>query len=107
MRCSSVMLLLLLFSLFCVACQDDSAHKAAKKLCACSKPFVKLKVQYESKLIDKETMDQASQEHLKCMGTEDPLKALENDPEAMAQFKIDFLTALQKECPEVARNMDF
>lgn len=107
MRFSSALLLLLLFSLFCASCQNNPAQKAAKRLCACSKPFVKLKVQYESKLIDKETMDKASQEHLKCMGTEDPLKALENDPVATAQFKVDFLTALQKECPEVARNMNF
>ncbi|BDS13764.1 hypothetical protein [Aureispira anguillae] len=93
--------------LFLTSCGGPSASKYAQKLCDCSEAFSKAAIQLRSGTINQATFDQIKKEHDACMGEDNPLEKLADDPEALVQFKAEFLIELEKSCPEVARNMGY
>lgn len=98
-------LVLLLVSILLVACQGKpSAEAYAERLCNCYGATSEHALQFHAGKIDRPTYEQFT---IECMGEDDPLKALENEPEALLQFKADFLDALENTCPEVARSMGY
>lgn len=90
------------------SCQSGpDAVYYAERFCDCSSDFSKAAVQLKVGTIDKVTYDQLKAEHETCMGEEDPLEDLKDDPEALQAFKGLFLTEIKKQCPSTARNMGF
>lgn len=113
MHISSIHHLLRLFVLgalfvYLSSCQSGpDATYYAKRFCDCSETFSKAAVQLKAGTIDQATYDQQKTEHEACMGEEDPLEDLKDDPEALQAFKANFLTAIKEHCPSTARNMGF
>lgn len=95
--------LLLLYS-----CQSgpDAGHYA-ERFCTCSEAFSKAAVQLQAGTIDQATYNQQKLEHETCMGEDDPLEDLKDDPEALQTFKANFLIEIKERCPSTARNMGF
>ena len=91
-----------------VGCQSgpDAAYYAGR-LCECSEDFSKAAVQLQAGTIDRATYDQLKAEQEACMGEDDPLQDLKDDPEALKAFKADFLQQLNEQCPNTARNLNF
>jgi len=90
------------------SCQSGpSAAYYAERFCACSSDFSKAAVQLKAGTIDQATYQQLQTEHTACMGEEDPLEDLKDDPEALQAFKAAFLTEITERCPSTARNMGF
>lgn len=100
---SSLILLCLLF----VSCGGPNGKDYAQKLCNCSDAFSKAAIQLKAETIDQATFDRLQAEHSICMGDDDPLGRLQDNPEALVQFKAEFLNALEEQCPEIARNMGY
>lgn len=84
----------------------DAAYYA-KRFCDCSSDFSKAAVQLKAGTINQTTYNQLKAEHETCMGDEDPLEDLKDDPEALQAFKGQFLIEIKKQCPSIARNMGF
>lgn len=98
---------LILVCLLFVSCGGPNGRTYAKKLCACSDAFSKAAIQLKAETIDQATFDRLQAEHNTCMGDDDPLGKLQDNPEALVQFKAEFLNALEEQCPEIARNMGY
>ena len=92
--------------LLLIGCNNNSslAQKHAKRFCKCSKQFSKIDIQLKSGKIDQATHDRITAEHNACMGDENPLEALKDKPQELIQFEAEFLTELEKQCPDIARN---
>ncbi len=104
-------ILSIFFSIFslgilCVACQS-SADSYAERFCECSADLAQAQFKYKNGLTSAEALEAVVQAHAVCMGEDDPLKALEDSPEKKEQFKIDFIKALEKNCPSIAKDMGF
>lgn len=97
----------MLTCLLFVSCGGPNGKDYAEKLCNCSDAFSKALIQLKAETIDQATFDQLQAEHNACMGEDDPLEALQSNPEALVQFKAEFLNALEEQCPETARNMGY
>ena len=93
--------------LLLVSCGKPSASRYAARFCACSQDFSKAGIQLKAGTIDQARFEQISTEHQACLGEDDPLKALEDKPAELIQFKAEFLTELEKQCPDVFRNLGF
>jgi|VirMetMinimDraft_7_1064189.scaffolds.fasta_scaffold56764_4 hypothetical protein len=98
---------LILACLFLVSCGRPSGKDYAQKLCDCSDVFSKAGIQLKAGTIDKATFDRLNAEHVACMGEDDPLETLKDKPEALVQFKAEFMNTLEQNCPEIARNMGY
>jgi hypothetical protein len=98
---------LILACLLLVSCGGPSGKEYAQKLCDCSDAFSKAGIKLKSGTIDRVTFDQLNAEHVACMGEDDPLETLKDNPEALVQFKAEFLNTLEANCPEIARNMGY
>jgi hypothetical protein len=100
---SSLMFICLLFA----SCGGPNGRTYAEKLCGCSDAFSKAAIQLKTETIDQATFDRLQAEHNICMGDDDPLERLQENPTALVQFKAEFLNALEEQCPEIARNMGY
>lgn len=100
---------LVLSCLLLVSCGGGpSASSYAKKFCECSPELAKAEVQHNAKRIDDATFNKIKAEHQACIGNDDnPLELLKNQPEQLKAFKTEFLLELEKQCPDIARNMNF
>jgi len=98
---------LILVCLLLVSCGRTNGKDYAQKLCDCSDAFSKAAIQVKAGTINEATAEQLKADHIICMGEDNPLKNLEDDPEALLQFKAEFIDALEKKCPEIARNMGY
>ncbi|WMX15882.1 MULTISPECIES: hypothetical protein [unclassified Aureispira] len=99
--------ILLIACLLVASCGGPSGKDYAQKLCDCSDAFSKATIQLKAGTINQATFEQLKTEHLACMGEDDPLEKLKDDPEALVQFKAEFINALENQCPEIARNMGY
>ncbi|MFT5647269.1 MAG: hypothetical protein ACI976_001958 [Aureispira sp.] len=90
-----------------VSCGGPNGKSYAKKLCNCSNAFSKASIQLEAGTIDQATFEQLKAEHINCMGDDNPLEKLKDNPAALVQFKAEFINALEEQCPEIARNMGY
>lgn len=93
--------------LLIVSCGQRSAKDYAAHFCSCSEELSKASIQFKNGLIDQTTFQQIQEEHAKCMGEDDPLEKLKDNPDAQHKFKTEFIQELEKSCPEIARNMGF
>lgn len=93
--------------LFFVSCGGPNGRDYAQKLCDCSAAFSKAAIQLKAETIDQATFDRLQADHNTCMGDDNPLERLQDNPEALVQFKAEFLNALDEKCPETARNMGY
>lgn len=100
-------LLLLGTSLLLNSCGGPSASKYAKTFCDCSEDLAKATIQLKAGTITQAEFSQIAADHSTCLGEKDPLELLKDDPEALAQFKQDFLLELENQCPKVAQGMGF
>lgn len=98
---------IILSCLFLTSCGGPSGKDYAQKLCDCSDAFSKAAIQLKAGTINQTTFDQLKEEHSACMGEDDPLEELKDDPAALVQFKAEFINALESQCPEIARNMGY
>lgn len=98
---------LILVCLLLVSCGSPNGKDYAKKLCSCSNAFSKASIQLKAGTINQATFEQLEAEHIACMGDDNPLEKLKDKPEALVQFKNEFINALKEQCPEIARNMDY
>jgi hypothetical protein len=98
---------LILACLLLVSCGGPNAKEYAKKLCACSNAFSKAPIQLKAGTINQATFEQLKAEHVICMGEDDPLEKLKDKPAELVQFKTEFISALEEQCPEIARNMGY
>jgi len=96
-----------LLSLFLTNCGEPPAQYYAKHFCACSSDFSKAGIQLKAGTIDQATYQQIATEHEACLGDDDPLEALKDKPEELAKFKRAFIEELEKQCPDIARNLGF
>lgn len=95
-------------SLLWTGCQSGpSAKHYAQRLCDCSETFSKAPIQLQAGTIDQATFDQLKADHEACMGEDDPLQDLKDDPKALQAFKADFLLQLEQQCPAIARNLGY
>ena len=99
------LVVLVFISSLLIACQGaPSAEDYASRLCTCYGTDSEAALQLRAGTIDRPAYDQLV---LDCMGDDDPLKELEEDPKALLEFKAAFLDALQASCPDVARSMGY
>ncbi len=85
--------LLLLLS----SCQSGpSASHYAQHFCDCSDEFSKAAVQLKAGTIDRATYEALQTAHETCMGEDDPLEDLKDDPEALQAFKANFVLEIEK-----------
>mgnify|MGYP000211829994 CR=1 FL=1 len=98
---------LIIASLLTISCGGPNGKDYAQKLCDCSDAFSKAAIQLKAGTINQTTFEQLKAEHITCMGEDDPLEKLKDKPEALVQFKAEFINALEKQCPEIARNMGY
>lgn len=98
---------LIFVCLLLVSCGGPNGKDYAQKLCDCSDAFSKAAIQLKAGTINEASFEQLEADHIVCMGEDNPLKKLEDDPEALLQFKAEFIDALGKKCPEIARNMGY
>ena len=92
---------------FLSACSGPSAPKYAQKFCACSEALSTAENKISTGKIDQQVFETIVAEHRACLGDDDPLEALKGRPEQLDQFKKEFLTELEKQCPTISRNMGF
>jgi len=105
---SHIFIGLLLGCLLLVSCNSGiSGQKYAQKFCACADDFSKAAIQLKAGTIDEATFKKIETDFSTCIGEEDPLEALKDKPEQLTQFKAEFLTELEKQCPDIARNMGY
>ena len=90
-----------------ISCGEKPAEEYAKKFCICSKNLSEAVNQVKLGNISQDRFNQISKEHETCMGDNDPLKSLKENPAIQEQFKADFLKELEIQCPDIARNMGF
>ena len=90
-----------------MSCGGHSADEYADRFCGCSVELAKAHIQLNNKLISPETFRAIEAEQEICMGEDDPLKALEDSPEEQELFQMEFVQALEKKCPAIARDMGF
>lgn len=96
---------LLFVSGLLVACQGKpSAEDYAQRLCDCYGAEFEGAKQLREGAIDRVAYDALV---VDCMGEDDPIKKLEDDPQAALEFKAAFLDAVQTICPDVARNLGY
>lgn len=98
---------LIFIFLLLTSCGGPSGKDYAQKLCDCSDAFSKAAIQLKAGTINQTTFEQLKTEHIACMGEDDPLEKLKEDPAALVQFKAEFINALESQCPEIARNMGY
>ena len=98
---------LIFVCLLSISCGGPNGKEYAKKLCNCSNAFSKASIQLKVGTINQATFEQLKAEHATCMGNDDPLEKLKDTPEALIQFKAEFINALEQQCPEIARNMGY
>lgn len=102
---SKYFIALLVGNFLLVACQGQpSAQEYAQRLCACYSADTEAALQLRTGAIDRAAYDQLV---LECMGADDPLQQLEDDPEALLKFKVAFLDTLEATCPDVARSLGY
>ncbi|MFK7798685.1 MAG: hypothetical protein AB8E82_14640 [Aureispira sp.] len=102
---SNYFMALIVGSFLLVACQGEpSAQEYAQRLCACYSADTDAALQLRTGTIDRTTYDQLV---LDCMGEENPLQQLEDDPQALLKFKVAFLDTLEATCPDVARSIGY
>lgn len=89
------------------SCSNSIGKRHAQQFCSCSKDFADATVQLKAGTIDKLAYNKIEAEQAACLGTENPLELLKDQPEELAQFKKDFLLELETTCPEIARNIGF
>lgn len=89
------------------SCGGSSAEHYADKFCSCSLELARANIQYKNKIIDQATYQKIEQEHNACLGESDPLEALSDSPEEQQVFEMEFLQAIEKKCPDIARDMGF
>jgi hypothetical protein len=94
----------LLFSFLVTACQSNAPEDYAERLCSCYDPTTEAAQQLR---IGQLSNSDYELQMVACMGEENPLEALKEDPEALTAFKIGFYRALQEQCPELARSMGY
>lgn len=104
--CSTVYFLLL-FSLSTSCGNGKSAEDYAERFCSCSVELAKANIQLDNKLISPEAFREIEAEQEACMGEDDPLKDLDGYPDKEQQFQFEFIQALEKKCPAIARDMGF
>jgi len=93
--------------LFLASCGKKTAADYAQQYCNCSEELGVARVQLTNGLITKEQYEQTEQQQEDCMGSDNPLETLKEDPEALATFKASFLIEITKQCPKTAQNMGF
>lgn len=98
---------LIVACLLIISCGGPNGKDYAQKLCDCSDDFSKAAIQLKAGTINQTTFEQLKAEHIACMGEDDPLEKLKDNPEALVQFKAEFINALGNQCPEIARNMGY
>lgn len=98
----------LIFScLFLIGCGGGpSASKYAQRFCNCSSEFSKAAIQLKAGTINQDKFNELKVAHDACIGDDNPLELLKDAPEKLVQFKAEFLLELDKQCPEIARNMN-
>lgn len=101
-----IFFVLCFFSILVSSC-GKSAADYAQQFCDCSADLAHANLRYKNGLINEDEFSKISQTHLACMGEDNPLKALENEPEKQKEFKIEFIKALEKNCPNIARDMGY
>lgn len=89
------------------ACAGPSAPNYAQKFCACSAALSTAEIRITTGKIDQQEFEAIVAEHRLCIGKDDPLEQLKDQPEQLDQFKKEFLTELEKQCPNISRNMGF
>ncbi|MGH1337655.1 MAG: hypothetical protein ACRBFS_16160 [Aureispira sp.] len=88
-----------------VACQNTpSAEDYALRFCTCYDTNSEAAVQLRAGELDQPSYDQLV---LECMGEDDPLKELEENPAALLEFKVAFLDAIKANCPALAQSMGY
>lgn len=90
-----------------ISCGSSLGKKHAQQFCACSTEFSTASIQVKAGTIDQATFDKIAKEHEVCLGSENPLQKLKDKPKELIQFKQDFLVELEKQCPEIAKNLGF
>ena len=98
--------LILCCSIIVSSC-GKSAADYAKQYCNCSPDLARATLQHKNGLISQTDLAKVIKTHEDCMGTDDPLQALEKSPEEKEQFKAEFIQALEKNCPNIARDMGY
>lgn len=102
---SNYFIILLLSNFVLVACQGEpSAQEYAQRLCACYSADADAALQLRTGAIDRATYDQLVVE---CMGEDNPLQQLEDNPQALLKFKVAFLDTLEATCPDVAQSLGY
>lgn len=104
---SKKIIFLFLSTCFLTACTGPSASKYAQKFCACSEALSKAESKITTGKIDQQGFEAIVAEHRLCIGTDDPLEQLKDQPKKLDQFKKEFLTELEKQCPVISRDMGF
>ena len=89
------------------SCGQKTAKEYAAKFCACSINLSKAIDEVRSGNISQENFNKISKDHEECIGDDDPLKSLNDNPVKQEEFKKNFLKELEIQCPEIARNMGF
>lgn len=98
---------ILLIVLLLTSCNKPSAHEYAQKFCTCSVDFSTANIQLKRGKISKETYNELAAKHATCMGEDNPLEMLKDQPDELLQFKAAFLSEIEKQCPDIARNMGY
>lgn len=98
---------LICLCLLLIRCSGPSAPDYAERFCACSEALSKAETKITKGKITQHEFDAIIVEHRACLGDDDPLEALKDNPDKLAQFKKEFLTELEKQCPTISRDMGF
>ena len=98
---------LIILAFMLLSCENQDAAFYAKKFCNCSKSYSDAEVRKNSDLISKEEYEIILQKHRACMGNDNPLKNIYKDPDAYKNFRIEFIEGIQRECPEIAKNLNY
>jgi hypothetical protein len=90
-----------------LSCENQDAAFYVRKFCNCSKTYSDAEVRRNADLISKEEYEIILQKHRVCMGKDNPLKNIYKDPDAYKNFRIEFIEGIQRECPEIAKNLNY
>lgn len=97
----------LLTILLLYSCGNPSAQRYAQRFCNCSADFSTAAIELKRGKITKEIYNQLATKHTACMGDDNPLEILKDQPEELLKFKAAFIEELEIQCPEIARNMGY
>jgi hypothetical protein len=99
-------LLIFLSFLFFLSCTPKNSPEAlAQKFCGCSEEISKASVKLREKIINQKEFEKIRNEHILCMGPDDPRQNLNQDE--LSKFDTEFIKAIFKKCPGIARNYGY